>query len=106
MKNKIPIYNKLRQSILLDSQSSVDLFCNRKLVENVQNTHETLNLRTNAGKLQIKTKATVPGHHNPVWFDEAAVANVFSLALMEDKYRVTYDSHKERCTSSRWLGKI
>ena len=85
----------LKETILLDSQSSVDLFSNPNMVEKVTLTGETLELRTNAGKLQIKKKATVPGHCNPVWFDEKAIANVFSLALMEDQYRVTYDSSKE-----------
>jgi hypothetical protein len=84
----------MRNWILLDSQSSVDLFCNPELVENIQESGETLLLATNAGDLMTKMKATVP-EYGEVWFDQNAMTNVFSLASMEDKFRVTYDSSTE-----------
>jgi hypothetical protein len=48
----------------------------------------------NAGDLSTNTEATVP-MYGKVWFHDKAMTNAFSLALMEDKYCVTYDSVQE-----------
>jgi hypothetical protein len=53
-----------------------------------------LNLATNAGNLTTNKKAILPGY-GKVWYADTAMTNVFSLANMERKYRITYDSMKE-----------
>ena len=83
--------NQMRDWILLDNQSSVDLFCNPSLVDNITSGDDTLILATNAGDLETRKKAIVPGYGS-VWFDGDAITNVFSLASMEQQHRVTYDS--------------
>ena len=50
----------MKNWILLDSESSVDLFCNPKYVTDIRNTDQTLLLSTNAGDLTTRKKATVP----------------------------------------------
>ena len=77
--------------ILLDSGSSVGLFHNRNLVKNVKKTDRLLELATNVGTRRNDTVAEVPAY-GEVWFDQDAIANVFSLAEMVDQYRVTFDS--------------
>jgi hypothetical protein len=80
--------------ILLDSQSSVDLCCNPALVQNITGVDETLVLSTNAGDLITDQKADVPDY-GQVWYDKNPMTNIFSLAEIEKRYRVTYDSQKE-----------
>jgi hypothetical protein len=38
----------------------------------------------------VQHEAEVPNYHRKVWFDEKAMTNVFSMALMEENYRITY----------------
>jgi hypothetical protein len=80
--------------ILLDSESSTSIFCNPSFVTDIHETDEVLELLTNGGPLKTNLKATVPGF-GLVWFDSDSIANIFALADMEDKYRVTYDSAKQ-----------
>ena len=75
----------MKDWILLDSQSSINLFCNPALVKNIKEVNNTLILATNAGDLSTKKQASVPDY-GEVWFDDSAMTNVFSLAAMEDKH--------------------
>ena len=85
----------MKNWILLDSESTVDLFCNECLVTDIKdNSHDPLVLSTNAGSTTIDQVANVP-KYGKVHFDKNAMTNIFSLALMEDKHRVTYDSAVE-----------
>ena len=52
----------LRNAILLDSQSNMDLFCNTKLVGNIYKTREKMQLQSNRGKMLITHKAQVAGY--------------------------------------------
>ena len=51
-------------------------------------------LQTNAGDAKTNLKAQVP-NYGEVWFDSNGMANIFSFAKMEDRYRITYDSAVE-----------
>ena len=84
----------MRNWILLDNESTVDLFCNRDMVSNIRDAGQTLVLATNGGPAQITQKATV-ADYGEVWFSDQAITNVFSMANMEDRHRITYDSAKE-----------
>ena len=80
--------------ITLDTGSTLDLFGNRALVEDLHEVQECIRMFTNVGDKKICEQATVPGY-GKVWFDENAIANIFSFASLVKKYRVTYDSAVE-----------
>lgn len=84
----------LREHILLDSGSSIDLFSNPNLVTNIRKSKQALFLSTNVGSKINKTQAKVPDY-GTVWFDQDAIANIFALINLIKKYRVTFDSKKE-----------
>jgi hypothetical protein len=82
----------LREVVLLDSQSTVDLFCNRKFVKRPYRSNKRLNLETNGGTVVIHNKAELPGFHAPVWYDTNAVTNILSFRNLIKQYPISYDS--------------
>jgi hypothetical protein len=84
----------MRNWIIIDNGSTVNLFCNPHLVENTKTIEETLELSTNGGNIVTNKRATVPGY-GEVWYDPNAITNIFSVSEMAKKHRITYDSSKE-----------
>ena len=76
----------LKEVLLLDSQSTMDLFCNRALVENVNNSKTTMRLQSNGGHMIVKLTATVKGYHKNVWYSEKAITNIVSLSNVIKQY--------------------
>lgn len=86
----------LREVILADSQSTTDIFCNEKLVEQTFRSRSKLNLKSNGGTMVVHRKAKVPGYGMNVWFSTRAIANILSLKNLAAQFHVTYDSYDER----------
>ncbi|KAI2506113.1 Reverse transcriptase (RNA-dependent DNA polymerase) [Fragilaria crotonensis] len=87
--------HEMRDWILLDNQSSVSVFCNKELVQNIRRSNDgDMHLSTNGGVLVTTHKADLP-QWGEVWFNESAITNIISYAEMADRYRITYDSGKE-----------
>ena len=83
--------NDLFRMILLDNQSTRDIFCNRKLLTNIRKTPKTMQVMGNGGS--ITTNRQVHLHnYGDVCFDERAITNILCLKNMKKKYCVTYDS--------------
>jgi len=77
--------------ILLDSQLTVDVFSNPRLLTNIRDTKKSLTLYCNAGKAIITMKGDLKGY-STVWFYPEGIANILSLGNVKKKHRVTYHS--------------
>ena len=77
--------------ILLDSQSTVVIFSNKKLLTNIRDLKQTLTLYCNAGKAFITQKGDLKGYGS-VWYYPQGIANILSLCNVEKKHKVMYNS--------------
>ena len=92
LKGKLSDMN-LREVIILDNQSTMSLFCNRRMVTNVLSLTEPLSLRSNGGTLDVGQTAMI-GQSTEVWFSKKAITNILSLKDVIKCYRVNYDSYE------------
>jgi hypothetical protein len=77
--------------ILLDNQSTVNVFCNAELLKNVRKVNKVMNIKCNAGVTWTDMMGDLPGY-GEVWYNKNSIANILSLSRVESKYRITYDS--------------
>jgi hypothetical protein len=82
----------LREIILLDSQSTMNLFCNAALVSKTCKSNTSMRLKINGGTMVVTWKATMPGYNTYVWFSTIAITNIIALSNLILQYRVTYNS--------------
>jgi hypothetical protein len=82
----------LKEVILLDNQSTMDLFCNAALVKKISKSRSNMQLKSNGGTMVVTRKAVMEGYNKNVWFSTRAIANIIALRNFIDQYRVTYSS--------------
>jgi len=70
--------------ILLDSQSTVDVFKNKKLLKNIRDAIKALSLHCNSGIAMVNKIGDLPGY-GTVWFYEDGIANILSLNNVKKK---------------------
>ena len=82
-------------SILLDSQSTISVFRNPRMLTNIRRSKHTLRAITNGG-YQDSNLVGDFANLGEVWFNENSIANILSLADECNVCRVTMDSGIER----------
>jgi hypothetical protein len=70
----------LREIILLDSQSTMDLFCNAALVTKNCKSTTSMRLNSNGGTMVVTRKVTMPGYNKDVWFSTRVITNIIALS--------------------------
>ena len=63
----------LHDIILLDNQSTVSLFCNCRLVQEIETVDKPLWLQSNGGQMTVKTVAEIGEGKTKVWFSKKAI---------------------------------
>ena len=77
--------------ILLDNQSTVDVFTNRRLLKNIRRAQKNMSIHCTAGVAKTNLVGDLPGY-GTVWYHPDGIANILSLSKVKEKYRVTFDS--------------
>jgi Reverse transcriptase (RNA-dependent DNA polymerase) len=78
--------------VLLDSDSTVSIFCNGDLLTDIHEVDEPLFLETNGGGYQVSTQMGTLPDFGLVWYNPESIANVLSLAQVRLHRRVTMDT--------------
>jgi hypothetical protein len=80
--------------ILLDNQSTIDVFCNKNLLTDIHKTTSVMNIHCNAGTKATSDVGDFPGY-GQVWYHPTGIANILSLSRVRQKgFNVTYENKK------------
>ena len=82
--------------LLLDSESSIDIFSNKAMVSNTRKSPSLITIHCNVGSRQVEHTAVLNGY-GILWYDPKAIANILSLSRATRKYRVVFHSESRNC---------
>ena len=77
--------------VLLDNQSKVEVFSNRRLLKNIRKSDRALAIFSTGGWTTTNIQGDLPGYLI-VWFHPGGISNILSLSKVAEKYRVSHDS--------------
>ena len=76
---------------LLDNQSTVDVFANGKLLQNIREVPMSLKIVSTGGMSSTNKIGLLQGY-GWVWYHPTGIANILSLSRVKSKFRICYDS--------------
>jgi len=76
--------------ILLDNQSTIDLFCSLDLLINIRESQSSMKVHCNAGSRVTNMVGDLQGY-GTVWYDPMEIANILSFKRVSEKYVAAYD---------------
>ena len=79
------------ECILLDNQSTVDVFTNRHLLKNIRRSKKDMFIHYTTGVAKTNLIGDLPGY-GTVWYHPNGIASILSLSKVKEKYQVTFDS--------------
>ena len=82
-----------RSWVLLDSQSTADVYSNPNLLKDIRKVPGSLTIYTQTGTDVTRMKGTVPGY-GEVWYHQKGIANILSLAKVAKTRVVKYNSQE------------
>ena len=85
----------MHQLVLIDSNSTNTIFCDEKYVNNVRPAPKPLQIQINGGIMKVNHICDIP-YLGTQWFSKDAITNIISLADINQNYRVTMDTAKEK----------
>ena len=77
--------------ILLEIQSTVDVFYNAQLLQNIRKVNRTLDIHFNAGVVSTDMVGDIPGH-STFWYHPTGITNILSLSRAINIFTITYHS--------------
>ena len=77
--------------VLLDNQSTIDVFCNGELLVGIHTIAKSMTIHTNRGETVVNMVGCFLGY-GWVWYNPNGIANITALTNMKKHHRVTYDS--------------
>ena len=84
----------LREWMLLDSQSTIDIFCNEDLLTKIHWKENGIALYTNAGNINVNRQGYLEGY-GWVWFDNRAITNILCMNNVKKRFKITYNSEQD-----------
>ena len=87
--------------VLLDNQSAVDAFSNRRLLKNISKSDRELAILLTGVKMNMNLQGGIPGY-GTVWFHPGGIANILSLSKVAENTVCTTTAPVRKTFSSTY----